>query len=138
LKGLEDLVGGLGPHVGPRVVVQGPDPVADVFVEGADAAVGAALQFLGGQLAEPAFDQVEPGTAGRGEVQDEPGVPGEPPLDRRGLVDGRVVQHHVQVQVGGDFTVEGGQEVLELDRPVPGRQSADDFAGAQVRRGVKA
>jgi hypothetical protein len=39
--------------------------------------VGAALQSLGGQFAEPAFDEVEPGTAYRGEVRDEARMRGQ-------------------------------------------------------------
>ena len=37
-----------------------------------------------------------------------------------------------------DFAVKGLQEFLELDRPVPGVQRADDLASGQVQRGVQA
>jgi hypothetical protein len=47
------------PDVVLGVVVPGLDPCADVGVEFADAAVGAVLQFFGGQFGEPAFDEVE-------------------------------------------------------------------------------
>ena len=91
----EDLVGGLGPDVGAGVVVPGVDPGADVGVELAHRGVGAAAQFLGGQLGEPALDEVEPGRAGRGEVQDEAGMVCQPTLYRRCLVGGGVVEHDV-------------------------------------------
>ena len=48
--------------------------------------MGAALELLGGEFAEPALDQVEPGRAGRGEVQDEAWVREQPPFDRRCFV----------------------------------------------------
>jgi hypothetical protein len=47
-------------HVGAGVVVPGGDPAADVGLGLADGAVGAAAEFLAGQLAEPALDQVQP------------------------------------------------------------------------------
>jgi hypothetical protein len=48
---------------------QGLDPGADVGLEGMHAGVHAALEQLGGQLSKPALDLVEPGRAGRDEVQ---------------------------------------------------------------------
>ena len=84
----EDLLGGFGPDVGAWVLVPVLDPGADVGVEGADAGVRAAAQQLGGQLPEPALDEVDPAAGGRGEVQDEPRVLSEPSFDLRGLVGG--------------------------------------------------
>src|SRR4051812_17806676 len=60
----EDLLGGLGPDVRSWVPVPVIDPGADVFVERADGRMCAAAQQLGGQLSEPALDEVQP-TAGR-------------------------------------------------------------------------
>jgi hypothetical protein len=54
-----------------------------------------------GQLTEPSLDEVDPVAGGRGEVQHEPGVLGEPTLDLWGLVRRAVVQHQVHVEVGG-------------------------------------
>ncbi len=51
-----------------------PDPGADVGFEGLHAFVDAALGELGGEVGEPAFDLVEPGRPGRGEVNVEAGV----------------------------------------------------------------
>ena len=79
-EGVEDLVCGLGPHEGLWVVVPGVDPVPDVVLQCLDAVVGAAADQLVGEQAEPAFDLVEPGRAGRGEVQVEAGVAGQPRL----------------------------------------------------------
>ena len=98
-EGFQDVVGGFGPDERLRVLVPGFDPGADVGFEFFDAAVGAAAQFAVGQLGEPAFDEVEPRGVGRGEVQVEPGVLGQPLLDLRGLVGGVVVTDQVQLQV---------------------------------------
>ena len=54
------MIGGLGPHVGAGVFVPGIDPLADVGVQSADRVVRAAAQQLGGQLGEPALDEVDP------------------------------------------------------------------------------
>jgi hypothetical protein len=48
--GVEDLLGGLGPDVGTRVLVPVVDPVADVSVERPDRSVLAAAQQLGREL----------------------------------------------------------------------------------------
>jgi hypothetical protein len=42
----------------------------------------------------------------------------------------------VHREVGGDLLVDGGQELLELDRPVPGVQLSDDLAGGDVECGI--
>src|SRR5581483_8406731 len=68
-EAVEDFVGGLVPDVGAGVVVPAGDPGADGGDELSDRAVGAALDPFGGELGEPALDEVEPGAVGRGEVQ---------------------------------------------------------------------
>src|SRR6266511_4694667 len=55
---IEDLVGGLGPHKRPWVLVPGVDPRPDVSLQGLPALVDAPLQLLCGQLAEPRLVQV--------------------------------------------------------------------------------
>ena len=76
--------------------------------------VGAAAQFLGGQLGEPAFDEVQPGRAGRGEMQNEAGMVCQPTLYRRCLMGRGVVENQVDVEIGGHFTVDFAQEGQEL------------------------
>ncbi len=71
---MEDLVGCHGPDEGSGVLVPVGEPGPDVAFEGLDRAVDAALELLLGQLSEPPLDQVQPGRAGRREVQVEPGV----------------------------------------------------------------
>ena len=59
-EGAEDLLGGLGPHKRPRVVIPGVDPGADVGLQGVDAGMDTPLQQLGGELGEPALNLIEP------------------------------------------------------------------------------
>ena len=84
-ESFEDVLGGLGPDERPGVVVPGLHPAPDVGFEGVDAAMVTALEQVFGEVGEPAFDLVEPAGVGRGVVQGEPGVSGQPGLDRRGL-----------------------------------------------------
>jgi len=73
-EGFEDLVGGLGPYDWFGILVPVLGPGDDVAFEFCDRAVGRALQFTAGQFSEPAFDEVEPGGRGGGEVQHDAGV----------------------------------------------------------------
>ena len=100
LLGAEAVTGHLGPDEGSRVLVPGLDPGADVGVEFADGAVRAAPEQLGGELGEPALDEVQPRRAGGREVQEEARVCGQPALDRRRLVGDAVVEHEVDVELG--------------------------------------
>ena len=68
------------------------DPAADVGFELGDAAVDASAKQAGAQFGEESFDEVEPGAAGRGEVQVEAGVADEPAVDLRGLVGTSLVK----------------------------------------------
>jgi hypothetical protein len=83
---VEDLVGGLGPDEWLRVGVPFVDPFPDVGFEFDDGAVGGAAEFAGGEFGEPAFDEVEPGRAGGGEVQVAAGVEDQPLFDLGCLV----------------------------------------------------
>ena len=67
-----------GPDEWLGILVPLVDPGADVAFEVDPAAVGRAAQRAPGQFSEPAFDEVEPGAAGGGEVQVEPGVAQQP------------------------------------------------------------
>src|SRR5580692_11603556 len=80
-KGGEDLVGRLHPDVGPRVLVPGGDPVADVGFERPDAQVRATTYLLVGQLAEPALDHVQPRSRCRREMQVKARVADQEALD---------------------------------------------------------
>src|SRR5207342_868021 len=100
-------------------------------------AVGAAPQPFGGELAEPALDQVEPRAVGGGEMQAEAGVADEPAVHSGGLVGRGVVHYDVHVQVLGDGAVDEVQEADELGRPVPVGEIGDHVARRDVERGVQ-
>lgn len=99
----EDLVGGFGPRERLAAVVVGVDVLADGVGEVGDRGEGAAAYGLAGDDAEEDLDQVEPGSRGRGEVQGDPGVLGEPCLHAGVLVGGVVVGDHVQLHPGVGF-----------------------------------
>ena len=93
-----------------------------------------APELLFGQEREGALDLVEPGGAGRREVDMPAGMPGQPALDGRGLVGGVVVHHQMDVEVAGHLGFEGPQELEELPAAVARKALADDLAGGDVQR----
>jgi class 3 adenylate cyclase len=135
--GVEDLVGGLGPHKRPRVGVPGVGPGLDRCGELGHRAVGAATQPLAGQLGEPPLDQVQPGAVGRGEVQLEARMGHQPAPDGGRLVGRGVVADHVDGQVSRHRLVDVGEEPPELHRAVAGGHLGDDGAGGNVQGGVQ-
>ena len=93
---LQDLLGGLGPDEGVAAVAPAVDERADVGVELADGAKGAAVDGLALDDAGPGLDQVQPRAAGRVVVHLDPGVLGQSVADLDPLVRGGVVHHQVQ------------------------------------------
>ena len=61
--------------------------------------------------------------------------PGEPFCDLGGLVGGEVVEHHVDIEVACDVTVEGLEEREHVGLGVTLRQLACDLAAREVHRG---
>jgi len=49
-----------------------------------------------------------------------------------------IVHHQVHGQVGWDLAVDGGEKLLELDRPMPRVQPADHPSSGDVQRGIEA
>src|SRR5271157_4358901 len=92
---------------------------ADGILEFAGAAVGAAAQLFFGQRREPALDEVEPGGAGRREVQVEAGMVQQPALDRRGLVGGVVIDNEMEFAPARHGVVDGLEKLAKLDGPMP-------------------
>ena len=68
----QNLVGGFRPDKGSALGVVRLDELADRRFQRGDASMHAAPQLLGGQLGEPALNEVQPGSVGRGEVDVEP------------------------------------------------------------------
>src|SRR6266851_3996120 len=70
-----------------------------------------------------------------GEMQLEPRVLHQPPLDRRSLVHGEVVADQVDRQAGLDGVVDPVEEVCEVPGRVPGGGFPGHRAGGDVQRG---
>ena len=85
-----DLVGRFAPAEGLSVFVPVGEEASDGLLQARDALEAAAPDGLAGNQAEPALDQVGPRGTGRGEVQLEARVGGEP-LFNRGMLVGAVV-----------------------------------------------
>jgi hypothetical protein len=99
--------------------VMGVDVLANRGVELRDAAVDAAPQLLGRQVREPAFDQVEPGSVGRREVDVHARPLGQPLPDPSRLVGAVVIHDEVQIEVRWHGGVDRVEELPELDGAVP-------------------
>ena len=115
---LEDGIGCLDPDEWLGVVIVGLNEGSNVGLELIDAAMGAALDLLVGEQREPAFDLVEPGGAGRREVEVVARVAGEPGFDRRRFVGGVIVEHQMDVEIGRHGLLDLRQEFAEFDRAV--------------------
>src|SRR5437899_8081380 len=88
----EDFIGRLGPHEWPRSFVCDLNVPPDGRLQLARAAMHAASQLLVGERREPAFDQVDPRGARRGEVHVVSWMAHEPAVDERRLVGSVVVE----------------------------------------------
>src|SRR6266545_1107450 len=115
-------------------VVPGGDPGSDVGFQCLYGFVGTTADHLVGEESEPPFHLVYPRRAGRGEMHVETRVLVKPRLDRGGLVGAVVVADEVDIQPGRHRSVDAGEELLELRRPVAAVQGADDGAVGDVER----
>ena len=89
---------------------------SDIGLELIDAAMDAALDLLVGEQREPAFDLVEPGGAGRREVEVVARVAGAPGVDGRRFMGGIIVEHQMDVEIGWHGLLDLRQEFAEFDR----------------------
>jgi len=96
----DQLVWGLGPGEWCGAVVVGIDESPDRVFEVVDADEAAAADGLAGDDAEEDLDHVQPGAAGRGVVQGDPLVLGQPGSHVGMLVGGVVVADDVQLGAG--------------------------------------
>ena len=111
----------------------------DVIVDGGDEFVHvleyAAPDALLGNLRKPPLHLIEPGTAGRREVQVVARSFLEPRCDLRRLVRGIVIQHQMDVPACGHGAFNLIQEAQELLLSVLFLAPANDFARCDVERG---
>ena len=106
-----------------------------VGLEIADAVMDAPLDLLFGEESKPAFDLIEPGGAGRGEMEVIARAAGEPRFDGRGLVGGVIIEHEMDVEIGRHGLLDLAEELAEFDRTVTLVAAADDVAGSNVQSG---
>src|SRR4029078_10230648 len=107
----------------------------DGVAKGLSAAVTAALDLFACELHQPAFDEIQPGGTGGGEVQVEARMPEQPPLDGRRFVGGVVVEDEMQVQVRRHRRLDAVQKLTKLLGTMPRVAGPDDGAGFYVQRG---
>jgi len=132
----DDVFGGGLPDERSRVFVPVVGPGGDRGGEVLDAVEGAAAESFVGEFFEPPFDEVEPGTGGRGEVK----VPaatifvGQPLLDGRGGVRGQVVQDDVDTEAARDGGVDLLEEPQYVGAGVPLAELGEHLPGGDVHR----
>jgi len=102
------------------------DVLPDGSLEGSDTGVHTAAQLALREQREPAFHEVEPRGARRGEVQMEVGPLQQPPANQRRLMGAIVVQDHMHIQAGRDTGLNSVEELPELTRPMSVVQCAYD------------
>src|ERR1044071_6857527 len=124
---------GLGPDERDGAGVVAADEIIDVAPELLNVGEAGGGQGAALEDGEPDLDLVEPGTVGRGEVQADVGMAGEPAL-ALGLVGRKIVEDDVDLlaRIGRDEAV---HEVKELDAPAPLVMAGSDLAGEHVERG---
>ena len=95
----------------------------------------AAADLFLGQFDEPAFDEIEPGGAGRREMHVIARPFREPATDERRLVRRVVVENQMDVEVARHGRVDRVEEAAEFARAMPRVTFADDAAGPHIERG---
>ncbi len=111
------------------------DEALDVTDESLGAGEGTSANSLLGNEAEPAFDLVEPGRIGWGEMQVVAGTPSEPSADFGMFMSGVVVDDEMDVEAAGHIAVDLTQECEELLMTVSRMTTGYDFAGGDIESG---
>jgi hypothetical protein len=140
--GGDNSVGLCDPLEGFRLGVVVVEEAVDSGLEVGDGSEDAALEAAFGHYGEKAFDGVEPGGRGRGEVEC-PARMAREPLAYGGMLVSRViVEDRVDRLAGGDFALDGVEKADELLMPVTLHVAADHgsvqyvHCGEQGRRAV--
>ena len=87
----------------------------------------AANTFLG-EMGEPSFDEIQPGTGSGSEVQVKAGVPLQPRLHPRMLVGTVIIDDNVQIQPWRGLLIDSFQKADEFLRTMAGPTVADYLA----------
>ena len=91
-KLVQNLIGRLRPRERRVLVVVDGHVVQDRFTQLRNARVRPALEGFLGEQPEEAFNQVQPGRVGRREVEVDPRMTDQPPLDGWRFVRGQIVE----------------------------------------------
>jgi Enoyl-CoA hydratase/isomerase len=134
LDGSEDIVGGFGPLEWLGIGIVMTDEVHNVGAQSLDAAIDAAPDLFVGDEREEALDLIEPGRAGRREMDMPARSFGEPVADQRGLVRGVIVHDEMDIETARDGSLDLVEELAELGGAVAGKAFADDLARRDVER----
>ena len=135
VNGGDDFIWVGGPDEGLGIMVGLGDEAIDGGLEFDDRVKDAALEASPGEFGEEAFDGIEPGAGGRGEVEDEARMACQPGLDLWMLVGGVVVDDDVDDLADGHLGFNGIEEADELLMPVALHAAADDLALEHVEGG---
>ena len=108
------------------------DEALDVTDESLDAGEGTSANGLLGNDAEPAFDLVEPGRIGWGEMNVVAGTPSEPSADFGMFVSSVVIDDEMDVEVVRHTAVDLTQESEELLMTVSRFTAGDDSPGGHI------
>ena len=111
------------------------DEGIDLALEVGHGIEGAAADGLVGDQGESVFGLMEPGAVGRGEVQMEARVLGQPGANSGGFVGGVVVVDPMHVQGHRHLRFDLPQKGQELLMPVLGLALREDTAVGRVQRG---
>ena len=108
---------------------------ADGFLERTCAAVAAASELFLCQLREPALHLVDPGRVRGREVEVEPRMAQQPPVDQRRLVCSVIVEDEVDIQFHGNYRFNMIQKLAKLGGTVSPMQFTDDLASSDIQSG---
>ena len=133
----DDFVWVCGPGEGFGVVVGVGDEAVDGGLKIYHATEDTALQSLLGKFGEEPLDCIEPRARGWREVKGEARVAGEPLAHLGMLVDGVIVEDHVNELSGRHLRLNSIQKADELLVPVALHTSADDLAFEHVESSEK-
>lgn len=130
-----DVFGFLGPHERFRTGVVVVDLVANRLFQGGDAFEDAVANAVLRQVAEPAFDHDQPGTARRRGVQMKPRMPLRPRQHVRVLVHRVIIEDQMQAQLRRRLCVDVLQKLDPFLVPMPRQAIRNDFAFGQFDGG---
>src|SRR5215204_136987 len=99
------------------------------------AAMGTALDLTFAQSPEPAFDLIEPGCRGRGEMNVKARMAREPRAHRRCLMGTVVVHDQMNIKCGRSTGFDGAQELQKLFAAMATMRFADYLACSNVECG---